>query len=418
MIDVISNIAIFCMDLWKIVLFYNILTKEKIRSWKMLISISIVGSLFDVVAYHAYRDIASILVSVVIFLSCFFIFQKIRVGWLILNIFIIMTFDMCFLAIIVYLLKIEISRFESISVLADTISLLILLCIKFLYRSEMNRRFDTKSIVMLCFGIFGVDLFMAFVIQFGFDAVEAKNRYIGALGLCITCIALFMTLIIGSFFRTQNKELKKDIALKEEILNQQKKYYIMLLGKEEETKKFRHDIRGHVNSIRILLEEKEYDQVNDYLNAVETGLNELQLKVQTGNSVVNALVADLMNHYPDVELEWSGMLKDKLKIRAIDLCIVFSNLLSNAFKAVKGSKNPVVHVKVKSLGSNLFIQVMNKTEEAFEIENKNMIKKKHQDGHGYGLVNVKECIDSYSGSFEISYENQNFIAEVILPNAI
>lgn len=92
--------------------------------------------------------------------------------------------------------------------------------------------------------------------------------------------------------------------------------------------------------------------------------------------------------------------------------------MSNAFRAANKSNEPVVYVDVKLLESNVMVAVRNMTQEEVRIEKKTIVKKVYQEGHGYGLKNVKDCIDSYNGLFEIQCREQQFIAEVLLPDIL
>ena len=229
---------------------------------------------------------------------------------------------------------------------------------------------------------------------------------------------IFLVICFAKFFHTQNKRLKNEIALKDEILSQQELYYTMLLEREENTKKFRHDIRGHISSIHVLLEKKDYEHLEEYIDDMNEILGELQVQTDTGNHIVNAIVADLQKQYDNVSIQWTGLLQDELKIRMVDLCIIFYNLLSNAFQAADKNDMPVVHVNVNVAEPNIVVTIYNITREKVQIENESIVKKVHKKGHGYGLRNVKNCIDTYSGKFKIQCRKQEFMAEVYLPNII
>ena len=47
------------------------------------------------------------------------------------------------------------------------------------------------------------------------------------------------------------------------------------------------------------------------------------------------------------------------------------------------------------------------------IEN-NEVMDKQSDGHGIGLVNVRETVEKYDGSFAISCDEKEFTAVVII----
>jgi len=48
-------------------------------------------------------------------------------------------------------------------------------------------------------------------------------------------------------------------------------------------------------------------------------------------------------------------------------------------------------------------------------EGKFLSTKRHQKGHGFGLLNVKNIVDKYNGTINILHEN-NFIIEISMIN--
>lgn len=88
----------------------------------------------------------------------------------------------------------------------------------------------------------------------------------------------------------------------------QKNYYLSLLEKETETKKYRHDMNNHIICIKAFLDEKEYDNLNNYIDNLYNQTFSLVNKgYHTGNSIIDALT----NYYVEnmdksIEIELKG----------------------------------------------------------------------------------------------------------------
>lgn len=85
-----------------------------------------------------------------------------------------------------------------------------------------------------------------------------------------------------------------------------------------------------------------------------------------------------------------------------DLMEILGNLLDNAYKAAKAK----VEVKI-SVRSNLTIEISDDGEGFAEHQIKEILKRGHradtyQQGHGIGLAIVKDLVDSYQGTLNIS----------------
>lgn len=93
-------------------------------------------------------------------------------------------------------------------------------------------------------------------------------------------------------WKEQNKDIK--ISIKKwasqkwlvffcHIMQEQSKHYLYLENRENETKKFRHDIRNHLNCIKDLIDKGNYETTKTDKNYHGYGL----LNVQTSNSSIN-----------------------------------------------------------------------------------------------------------------------------------
>lgn len=93
-------------------------------------------------------------------------------------------------------------------------------------------------------------------------------------------------------WKEQNKDIK--ISIKKwasqkwlvffcPIMQEQSKHYLYLENRENETKKFRHDIRNHLNCIKDLIDKGNYETTKTDKNYHGYGL----LNVQTSNSSIN-----------------------------------------------------------------------------------------------------------------------------------
>ena len=73
---------------------------------------------------------------------------------------------------------------------------------------------------------------------------------------------------------------------------------------------------------------------------------------------------------------------------------------------------------VKFLGTTLFIQIKNSYDNEPIIKNEQLLTTKKDKGHGYGIKNIKECLEHYKGNLDYSYDDNVFVTEIIIPNAV
>lgn len=194
----------------------------------------------------------------------------------------------------------------------------------------------SRHILLMILGIFACGLYIAPIQIYGLTERGSYVRNLVTFGFTtsgIVFVVLCIFFLIGNADKIQYRQMVK---AKDKLLVQQQQYYKALIEKDENTKKFRHDISNHIYCLSYLCKSKKYDELEKYLISMENTIQDLRLKVYTGNEVVNIIVNDLLERHKEnhIQLLWTGMLPGSIKISSMDLCTIFSNLLINAIEAV------------------------------------------------------------------------------------
>ena len=250
------------------------------------------------------------------------------------------------------------------------------------------------------------------------DKVDIKNSdYFSFLRLGIIIFALLAVVIMNN---ASKKYYENSSHMQGKMMDMQKAYYEEMLLREQETKKFRHDINNHMLCLRSLIDSGNYTEAEKYISDLCSRISTLRNKYSTGNELVNAIVNDTASRYESVKLTWNGILSDELNISNMEICIIFSNLLDNAFCAAsKCHENGRVDVEVKTVTNSLLFTVKNNIAEPVTTMNSKLITSKpDKKNHGFGTMNVKECAAAIGGSVDYKFTDSDFTAEVILPNVI
>lgn len=274
-------------------------------------------------------------------------------------------------------------------------------------------------LTLFLIGIIALSIYMApFTLIFYKDTL--RNNSIVAIG-AVTLGMLFPVLGMLLIYNNNSKRYYKQVAeINKKLLESQQNYYQMLLEKETETRKFRHDISNHILCVDTLLKKKEYKEAENYLAGLRDSLSELKIKYQTGNMLVNAIVNDISSKYESVKFEWQGLFPQNLDISNMDLCVIFSNVLENAFFAASGClEQGNVKAAVKSISNNIMICVENDISTPVEeSKGKLLTQKSDKKNHGFGIMNVRACVNTNGGSVEYKYTDKVFTVEIVLPNVI
>ena len=237
----------------------------------------------------------------------------------------------------------------------------------------------------------------------------------------VSLILLEITILYKKWMAEQIEVYAKS---ERELHEAQKNYYRSLLDKEIETKKYRHDMNNHMICIKSLMEEKNYEALQDYIDELYDNTNALVNKdYKTGNSIIDALT----NHYAKsmdegIRFELTGSIYKSLDIDDIALSSIYSNMLSNAVEAQKKlapGQDKYINVALKQGEKFAQIIVCNSMEEE-AIADPGTIKasKADKENHGFGFNNIRKNVAESKGKTVIEAEDHEFCVKVILPICI
>lgn len=282
---------------------------------------------------------------------------------------------------------------------------------------SLPQRISRIYLVLILLGEMSLLAFLT-VFQLDESAVDGVDKIMAiVLGVGSTIFLLTAIAMLSNYF---SKNHYKNISeINEKLIESQSRYYAMLLHKEEETRKFRHDISNHLNCMRLLFENKKYNELNDYFDKIGTALLELHPQLQFGNDMIGAILKDISDKYPAVSLDIIGKIPAALRLDNTDICTIFYNLFDNAFAAADNSEKKAVEISIKLLGENLFFAIKNTIScKVNIIDNILQTNKQDKDMHGFGSGNAVICAERNGGTLTYKCSDTHFEAELIIPNII
>ena len=231
------------------------------------------------------------------------------------------------------------------------------------------------------------------------------------------CIIIVVTFIL--FMKSANERMGKLIETERALKQMSENYYSALLQKEEETRKYRHDMNNHILCLKEYAKKEKALDTLQYIGILQKKLNEIQKRVYfTGNDILDILLNYYLQSLDNTDITVTGMCKSKLEINDADFCIVVSNLLQNAVEEIlrQEDENRYIKVNVEQGKSFFRLEIRNSSKAVFS-KNKNFPEslKEDKENHGMGLMNIMETIERNQGKFEIEGDGKEVCAMIVLP---
>lgn len=287
----------------------------------------------------------------------------------------------------------------------------------FIFLSVIAFLFDSK---LMAFNIFSYCVFLLIAhILFPENYLPINNRSLAEViayrilmyvvtSACIMFVEIFAERFLGQATKS-NEENRR-------LIEKQLKYYQDMELMDIELRKFRHDIKNHFICMEWLFRTGKTEELQKYFQDLADSFSFQQKLSLSGNDIIDAILHHDLPHYCDDKINVSihGGLPALHTVSAMDLCTLFSNMLSNAITSARQCEN-------ESLPPQIIIRFSGgKTYFSIEMSNslppqKHAFPKNKDRNHGHGIGKIKDVIEKYDGRHEMKLEANRITIVVYLP---
>jgi len=280
-------------------------------------------------------------------------------------------------------------------------------------------KYDTK--IFNIFGFIGMICYFVFEISvLAGDITLALNtgiiyRYL----LMVLFWILFLVLmyIINDYFT--KRKLRREIEVLNEEKARQFEYYNLVKSYNEEIRKIRHDMKGHLSAISTLVEEDEYDRTKDYISKLNENFEKIKRVNITGNVTADTVICDIMEKCESKNIKFTpkGFLPEKTGIDDVSLTCIITNILNNAYEAclrMGESAEKFINLDIRIAGGCVVLKCENSKNAREKISTENIRTTKKEKGHGYGMKILKDIVSEYNGVMEIDDKTGVFVIKILL----
>lgn len=234
--------------------------------------------------------------------------------------------------------------------------------------------------------------------------------------IIINSSSLLIYYIIAKTIQEFAKNYELEFQNKQLII--QNLQYENLKNKIEQDKRDRHDFKQHMNVLHTLYKNKDYEQLDCYLqkflktNNFDTAISYCEHLTLNALLVYYGQLA--MNNHIEFQVHIS-VPKD-IAIENTDLTILFGNLLENAYEAslLVPIEERNIKINVSIVNKNTFVLTLdNSFVGTIQMKQEKYLSSKHK-GYGIGIESVKNMVKRYNGTAKFENKNNIFYVSIIL----
>lgn len=200
-------------------------------------------------------------------------------------------------------------------------------------------------------------------------------------------------------------------ALEAHHYEMQKEYYEQLHLEQEDTRAMMHDIQKYLLAMKNLVENNNTEEANRVQSAAQEVFDGLDTVVDLDNRTVSVVLNEYIQQAKNlgIMVNLDAHIPPVLSIATADLYILLGNTLDNAIEACSSlpTEERRIDLQMRQHHDVLFYRITNPVAPGYR-------DRSNDKNHGYGLKNVRHCVEKYSGDMEIERANGKFTVSLRL----
>lgn len=271
----------------------------------------------------------------------------------------------------------------------------------------------TLGLVLWCARLYGADWFSHTNIIAFLSAT--KRAYLQPyVSLC--CVIIAVIEFVAETIRTATymNALKMQNQLTAE-------YIYNLNDTVDAVKKTRHEMRHHIETMRIMSENKYYDKLDEYIKQLYADESDLKVLYYSENRIVSAVISSKLrdSQKKQIKTDISVNIPENLNINRKTFASFLMNLLENAVEAcerVPQQQGRWIRLKISVKNNKVIIACANSSSgQTHKLSGKFVTSKEDSDKHGLGISIMQQCCESVGGTMIIEHDDSSFTVRAVFP---
>lgn len=182
----------------------------------------------------------------------------------------------------------------------------------------------------------------------------------------------------------------------------------------------KHDEKNQYSYMKILIEQKRYDELETFFNQYGDGTLEAISFISCNNPMISSILNMEYSkaRAKNIEFDTKIAVPDKVSILSTDLSSLLTNVIDNAIEACIYYKieKPIVTIRIRQYEKFFLLEVSNPVSKELTLEDikNNKTTKEDKAVHGFGYKIIKGIVSKYQGTLNRTCENGLFTLKAML----
>lgn len=268
-----------------------------------------------------------------------------------------------------------------------------------------------KTYWLIFFLLFTSAVVTTFLILGMLSELNSSNYNIMAM---VSCIGLYASTFLALYLYARSQQQNQIIRYQEQAEQQmqaQLKHMDEIILRQNELRAFRHDINNQLTALSGYLDAGDLAGSRQYLAGISDHFKSASPAINTGNNALDAILSAKRALAENHGIRFTSKLRvqENLPIAPEDLCIIFGNALDNAIEAcdrLPADAERAISLHLLQDAHTLTCIITNTAPSRRSASF--VTSKTDKAQHGFGLNNIREALDKYGVTPEITWEDGRF----------
>lgn len=249
-------------------------------------------------------------------------------------------------------------------------------------------------------------------------SIGETSAFAPPIDFLVTICAVFLLMVNLLVFGINQYNQKKsqeyaDLQLLLQKESDSVEYYEMMLAQNENQSILIHDIKKHLQSIKLLNEKHDSDKINTYIQQLMESSDLRETTNICDNEMLNAILCRYQRQCNDKHIHFHTDIRSGTVqyIYQHDLTSLFCNLLENAMESAENIPDSFIELTVqKKENSPFVIIILINSCQNTPVYNQEGVPVSHKSDngrHGFGIKSIKKVVKQYHGNLQMYYDNDS-----------